>query len=281
MYRVKPKVSTIVLNWNNFGDTSSCLSSLQLLNYSNNSVLLIDNGSSDDSAARLRAEYPGAHILETGRNLGFAGGCNFGIRQALMEGADYVWLLNNDTTVDREALRTLVEKATTDSRVAAVGSAVYFMDDPQRIQVWGGGYIDFVLGRSRHFLRRVPDAKIEFLTGASMLISRQAIEAIGLFDEGFFMYWEDADYCFRLRRAGWQLAVAAESKVWHKGSTFVGQGSVNSYRYFNASAARFFRSHASLPFFSFWLGSVLRLGKRIVVGDWEKTRAAWAGITQR
>jgi GT2 family glycosyltransferase len=240
--------------------------------------VVVDNGSSDDSAKRLRAQYPEVQVIETGKNLGFAGGCNLGIRHALAEGADYIWLLNNDTTVDSGALRAMVEKAESNSQVGAVGSAIYFMDEPERMQAWGGGYINWWLGGSGHFLKPVPDQQIPFLTGASLLISRRAVEAVGMLDEGFFMYWEDADYCFRLRQRGWQLAVASGSKVWHKGSTCVGKGSINSYRYFNASASRFFKKHAAVPFFSFWVGFGLRLGKRILAGDWERTRAVWAGL---
>ena len=94
------------------------------------------------------------------------------------------------------------------------------MDDPQRIQAWGGGYINLWLGRSGHFLKPVSDRQIPFLTGASLLVSREALEDIGLLDEGFFMYWEDADFCFRLRRAGWKMAVEGLAQGVH----FCGKG---------------------------------------------------------
>jgi GT2 family glycosyltransferase len=278
---LRDKAYIIVLNWNGWEDTSRCLSSLQQLDYRNHCVIVVDNGSTDDSVARICEAFPAVKLVETGKNLGFAGGCNVGIREALAEGADFIWLLNNDTIVDPGALRAMVDKAGTNPRVGAVGSAIYFMDEPQQMQVWGGGYINLWLGRSGHFLQPVPDQRIPFLTGASLLISRRAIEVVGMLDEGFFMYWEDADFCFRLRRAGWLLAVAGKSRVWHKGATFVGKGSVSSYRYFNASASRFFKKHAPVPLFSFWVGFGLRLAKRMVVGDWERTRAVWAGMTQR
>lgn len=278
---MKQRVFIVVLNWNNYRDTSACLLSLGALDYPNSHTIVIDNGSTDDSASQLRNEFPGIEIVETKKNLGFAGGCNVGIRMASAENADFVWLLNNDTKVDAGALSALVAKAETDARMGAVGSAIYFMDQPQRMQVWGGGRVKFWTGRSGHFLRPVLDSRIEFITGASMLIPRSAIEEVGLLDERYFMYWEDADYCFRLREAGWRLGIAEQSKVWHRGSTFVGRGSVNSYRYFNSSAARFFKRHAAMPLFSFWVGCALRLAKRIIVGDWEKTRASWAGMTER
>ena len=275
------KVHVIVLNWNGWADTSSCLSSLEHLNYQPYQVIVVDNGSTDDSASRLRRQFPALELIETGKNLGFAGGCNVGIRQALDQGADFIWLLNNDTTVDPGALQALVDKARENQRIGAVGSAIYFMDEPQRIQAWGGGYINLWLGRSEHFLKRISDRQIQFLTGASLLLSRPALQAVGMLDEGFFMYWEDADFCFRLRRAGLQLAVAGRSIVWHKGSDDLGEGERSV-----PTSTSMPPPHASLEstplcrfFLSGW-GLLCGLRKEYSWEDWERTRAVWAGMTQ-
>ena len=271
------KVHIVVLNWNGWSDTSACLSSLQQLHYGNYRVIVVDNGSTDDSVERIRKGFPWADLIETGKNLGFAGGCNAGIRQGLAQGADFIWLLNNDTVVDPGALQALVNKAKTDPRIGAVGSAIYCMEDREHLQCWGGGYISFLLGKGWHYLEPVQDEKLQFITGASLLLPRGAIKEIGVLDEGFFMYWEDGDYCFRLRRAGWRLAVAGNSNVWHRGSAFVGSKSAKIDTYFNASAARFFQKHAWAPGVPLWTGVALRLAKRAVLGDWERVRAVWAG----
>jgi len=273
------KVFTVVLNWNGWRDTAACVSSLAQMRYVNNQVIVVDNGSENDSACQLKSEFPSLQLIETGQNLGFAAGCNIGIQRAIEQSADFVWLLNNDTIVDPEALQRLVHEAQGDRRIAAVGSAIYFMEEPQQLQAWGGGHVNFWLGRSRHFLAPVPDEAVDFITGASMLVSRAALGSVGLLDEQFFMYWEDADFCFRLRNAKWKLAVAGDSKVWHKGSASVGKNSVNLDTYFNASAARFFRKHATAPFIPLWTGGGLRLAKRLLNGDWQRIRAVWAGIT--
>jgi GT2 family glycosyltransferase len=273
------KVCLILLNWNGWRDTSACLSSLQHLNYENCRIVVVDNGSTDDSCARLRNAFPSVEVIQTGKNLGFAGGCNVGIRQALEDGAEFVWLLNNDTTVDPEALSTLVDKAISQVDIGAVGSAIYFADDRGRLEAWGGGRINFLLGRSRHFVASVADERVQFITGASLLLRRNAIEVVGQLDEGFFMYWEDADYCFRLRRAGWRLAVAGQSKVWHKGSASVGKRSARMDTYFNASAVRFFERHACVPLVPLSVGIGLRLLKRVAARDWERVRAVWAGVS--
>ena len=149
---MQPKVCIIVLNWNGWADTCHCLSSLQHLTYSNYRILVVDNGSTDDSVEQIRTQFPGIELVEAGSNLGFASGCNAGIARALAAGADYVWLLNNDTTVDASALGGLVDKASSGLRIGAVGSAIYFTEEPNRLQAWGGGAVNFWLGRSRHFL---------------------------------------------------------------------------------------------------------------------------------
>jgi GT2 family glycosyltransferase len=276
-----PKVSIVVLNWNGRSDTLECLASLEHLEYANYQVIVIDNGSSDDSVFHIRQRHPHVELLETGRNLGFSAGCNVGIYRSLEQGADYVWLLNNDTTADPGALTSLVGTAIADARTGATGSAIYSARRPHQLDAWGGGRINFWLGRSRHALRPVPDEAIDFLTGASILISRTVLERMGLLDEGFFMYWEDADYCYRLRRAGFRIAVAGESRIWHKGSASVGKASPQMDTYFNASAARFFRRHARLPQISLWTGVLLRLAKRLLAGKWDHARAVWTGVTSQ
>jgi GT2 family glycosyltransferase len=219
--------------------------------------------------------FPDISIIEAGENLGFAGGCNLGIRHALRDETEYVWLLNNDTTVDSRALGAMVERAEVDPKIGAVGSAIYSAGEPERLLAWGGGYINFWLGCSRHFQCSVPDNEIEFLTGASLLLRRSSLESVGPLDEGFFMYWEDGDYCFRLRRAGWKLATAGKSKVWHKEQGSSIKKSVLLDAYFNRSAARFFVRHAPIPTISIGAGMGLRIAKRIFIGDWERARALW------
>jgi GT2 family glycosyltransferase len=253
-----------------------CLTSLESLSYRNFRVVVVDNDSTDDSVSQIRRAFPDVAIIEAEKNLGFAGGCNLAIRQALQDGAEYVWLLNNDTTVDPGALVAMVEMADADPKIGAVGSAIYSAEEPERLLAWGGGYINFWLGRSRHFLTSVPNNEIQFLTGASLLLRRCALDSVGLLDEGFFMYWEDGDYCFRLRRAGWTLAVAGNSVVWHKEQGTVGKKSTLLDSYFNRSATRFFARHAPVPFISIWVGIGLRIAKRICIGDWERARVVWA-----
>jgi GT2 family glycosyltransferase len=270
----------VLVNWNGWQDTIECLTSLQTLDYEDWKALVIDNGSTDDSLQRIRTKFPRVEIIELGRNLGFAAGCNAGIRLALGRGAEYIWLLNNDTLVDPKALRAMVDRAEADPKIGAVGSVIYFMEEPQRLQAWGGGYVSFWLGGSRRFVNPVNDEKLQYITGTSLLLRRSALEMVGLLDEGFFMYWEDTDYCFRLRGSGWSLAVAEKSKLWHKESASVTNRSARKDTLSFRSAVRFFERYSPVPFVSVWVGMGLRLGQRAVRGDWKMVRAIWEGFRQ-
>jgi GT2 family glycosyltransferase len=277
--RPEPRVVILVLNWNNAKDTLDCLVSLRALVYKNYGVLVLDNGSTDDSVAMIRAGAPDIEVLELGRNLGFGGANNVGMRRAMADASEYVWLLNNDTTVDPNALSALVASAEANAKVGAVGSAVFRADQPTALQAWGGGCVNFWLGSSRHFTEPVPDDAVEFLTAASVLLRTAAIAASGAFDEKFFFYWEDAELCFRLRRQGWRLAVAGGAKVWHRESATAGRNRDTMDLNFSRSSVRFFKLYSRMPSVSIGVSSMLRLVKRAMSGEWSRVRAVWNGLT--
>ena len=201
---MNPRVVCVVLNWNGWRDTLECLNSLMESSYSELTIIVVDNGSNDDSVAKIRATYPEILLLESGTNLGFAGGNNVGIRYALAHGADYVWLLNNDTKPAPGALAELVAKARTDSRIGAVASICYYADNPSKVQAWAGTRVNLWVGYVRNSTVPRPDEWFEALYGASILIARAAIENVGLLDENFFLYLEETEFCLRLRRKGWR-----------------------------------------------------------------------------
>ncbi len=276
---MKPLTYIILLNWNGWRDTLNCLESLRSLNYPNYKVLVVDNGSNDESVEEIRKANLDAVVLETGKNLGFSGGCNVGIRFALSQNAKFVWLLNNDTTVDADALFEMVNVAEEDPKKGGVGSVIYYMNDSLRIQAWGGGKVSFWTGRSYHIKSQVSDSCLDYLTAASLLLRCSALEKTGLLDEkNFFMYWEDADLCFRLRKNGWKLAVASRSSIWHKESASLGKKSLKTDTYFNASAVRFFYRHATFPCIPISVGVGFRLAKRIVFGRIKNLAAVLQGV---
>ncbi len=270
------RVEIVVLNWNGWQDTIACLRSLQKQDYPNFHTVVVDNDSSDQSSDHIRQAIRSIELIESGANLGFGGGCNVGIRRAMSRGADYVWLINSDATADSTALSALVETAEANPRLGSVGSVLFEADTPDTVQLWGGGQVGLWTGQCHNQRAAAP---LDFVSGASVLLRCSALEQAGLFDEAtFFMYWEDTDLAFRLRNAGWSLAVAAKSHVWHKQSASVGQGSPLLDRYFTQSGVRFLRRYAPVPAISIALMLSRMLFKRLLIGNAKRWRAVLEGF---
>jgi GT2 family glycosyltransferase len=227
--------------------------------------------------------FPDVEIIVNDKNLGFAAGCNVGMRYALNQGADYVFLLNNDTLIDPAALGHLVELAVDD--VGMVAPKIYYADEPTRI--WS-------IGGTRHPLttEKTGDARNELDTGqweevlerdylpaCALLVSRRLLDEVGLFDERFFMYYEDADLALRARRAGFRLLLAPQAKVWHKVSISSGGSDSPNERYWMArSSVRFYRQHVRglhwLIVLPYRTGSAVKMVSRLL---WSRRgRSAWA-----
>lgn len=125
------------MNWNGWRDTLDCLASLREQEYSNLQILVVDNGSTDDSVERIRSAFPEARLIETGKNIGFPSGCNVELRAALAGSAEFLWLLNNDTVCPPDTLRKLVRRAMASPEAGLVGTVLLHAHDPTKVQAWG------------------------------------------------------------------------------------------------------------------------------------------------
>jgi GT2 family glycosyltransferase len=222
-------VAIVVLNWNGGAMTIDCIKSLQGLTYHNYLTVIVDNGSTDGSAGTIQAAFPGIRLVENGKNLGFAGGNNPGIRCALDNGADYVLLLNNDTEVDPSFLDELVKVAESDPAIGIASPKIYYYSEPDRLW-FAGGVIDYWKGDTRHVGEgEIDDGRYDsvsntgFVSGCAMLVKRKVIEDIGLLYEPMFLYYEDSDFCARARRAGYRIVMAPKARIWHKVSSTTGK----------------------------------------------------------
>jgi GT2 family glycosyltransferase len=184
---------------------------------------VVDNASTDDSVAAIRAAYPEQRILVMEKNLGFCGGNNRGMQDAIQRGAKYVLLLNNDTEFHPDLIRELVEVAETGGRIGAVGAKNIQMEDHS--MVWGAyGRLTYGKELVEVVGWRQPDSPAlaevrdcDWVIGNGIMMSRAAIEAIGGFDENFFGYHEDVDWCIRAREAGFRIVFNGRAIIYHRG----------------------------------------------------------------
>jgi GT2 family glycosyltransferase len=223
-----PHVAVVVLTWNGEDDTLACLASLGRVEYDNLSVVVVDNGSADRTVLRVRTEFPEVAVLETGANLGFAAGNNVGIRHALDRGADYVFLLNNDTEVDPELIRHLVDAAERDASAGVLGPKVFFFSHRDRLW-YGGGWVQRWAGASGHIALGELDrngssdpVETDYVTGCALMARASVLRQVGFLEPAFFIYWEDVDLSVRIRRAGYRALYVPKAVLWHKVSRAYG-----------------------------------------------------------
>ena len=238
-----------------------------------------------DRAAAEAGEMVGAAelvIIRTGGNLGFSGGNNVGLRHILArDEARFIWLLNNDTVVAPDSLSHLVQRAGQDDTIGAVGATVLEFSEPDIVQYLGGA--SFAAWRGRIALLgtgqpasapRPEPARLDYISGGCLLVRAEALEEVGLLDERFFMYSEDADFCFCLRRAGYRLALAADAEIWHKGGASSVPGSpLHDYHNLVGNLLVMRKHHPWHMPFTVPYALYRYLAPRIVRGDWKRAAA--------
>ncbi len=302
-----PKVTAVVLNWCNEEVTRACLASLAASDYRPLAVLLVDNGSPDGSGERLREAFPEVDFLQTGANLGYAGGNNRGIVRAMEEGADFVLVVNNDIVLAPDAVSHLVRTAlggaeevrrslcgrlrrrgAKNGPVGGVSPKILYHHDPARIW-FGGGCFSPLRGLGLHLREGERDDRLEegpgeisFMTGACCLLSARALQEVGGFDENFFAYVEDADLSLRLLRAGYRLLYQPRARVLHHAPPPGTPPTPFQIRQRDRNRLLVMAKHYSpwqrFPFLARFLATRIALGVGYVLrGDRERVRALWEG----
>ncbi len=253
-----PSVFVILLNWNRPKDTLECIASLREQPYPNSHVVVVDNGSSDDSVERIRCSGGGnLTLLEAGENLGFTGGNNLGVQYALDHGADYVWVLNNDTIVLPGALETLVQAAETDAQIGMVSPKILFHPEHQLVWFGGADYDKwFLIGRCLGYGQKDVgqfdrEQDIPWATGCALLIRREVLETVGLLNNDYFSNGEDLDYSLNAITHGYRIRYTPSSVIWHKEAVAFGGRDAPRYAYYQTRNLLFLHSR--------WAGSWHRL----------------------
>ena len=257
-----PKVSIIILNWNGLEDTLECLKSLCKITYPNYNITVVDNGSQGDDVKILGKKFGDyIHIIENEKNYGYTGGNNIGIRYALAHHQpDYFLIQNNDTIVAPDFLNAMVSVAECNQSIGIVGPKVYYHDLPDRIHS-AGVRINMWTGQTFPIGIKQIDAgqydshyEVDCVCGCTLLVRNEIIQNIGLFDDSYFCYWDETDYCIRAQRAGYKVVFAPEAKIWHRKNLkqklfnkLPGEekASSASYYFWARNRFRFMRKHAS------------------------------------
>lgn len=215
-----PKIWIAVLHYQGADNTIACVETIQKLNYQGFQILIADNCSPDNSGDNVRQTFPDYDYLQIPENLGFAGGSNAAINYCIEQGAEWIWLLNNDTKLPESSLTALMDVALKDEKAGVLGARVC-TPDGDSYHKSGRGEIDFARGKT--FEKGDVDEskdKIEcqWISGSNMLFRARAFKEMNGFDEKFFLYFEDTDICWRLNQAGWKCLLVPSAKVFHQGN---------------------------------------------------------------
>lgn len=251
MNQVRELVGVVVLNWNQETDTRECLASLRLVRGAALRVFVVDNGSPPESVDRLEREFSDVTFIRLGENRGFAGGNNVGIERALREGVSHVLLLNNDTLVEPEFIRPLLD-GLDGHKAGVVGPKIYHHPDVTR--VWfAGGLIDWRTGRQWHLGAGELDGaqwstarEVDYVTACCLLAPAQVFREVGNLDERYFIYFEETDWNLRAGRKGYRRWYVLDSRIFHKVSRAMRTGSPTSDYYYARNRLLLFRDHAPI-----------------------------------
>ena len=240
-----PSVTIIVLNWNAAHFLPDCLTALLNLNYPNFKVVVVDNNSSDDSIELVHRSFPAVKLICSQSNHGFAAGNNLAVQQA---DTDFVVLVNPDVVVDADWLHHLVLPMQADETIGITGSKLFY---PGRTLIQhAGGFITAPQALPGHYGLRETDTgqydvqtEVDYVIGAALAIRRDVVAQIGPMDEGFFLYYEECDWCTRARQAGYRVVYVPEATAVHFESVTLAQNNVEYFKIFHTSRWRYLLKH--------------------------------------
>lgn len=281
-----PEVAIVILNWNQAEETVECLTSVKSLAYSNYRVVVVDNGSRDGSPVRILEQCPWVELIRNKRNVGFAEGCNTALRKLLESQTPYFLFLNNDAKIDSRCLTLLVDEMERKPEVGIVGAVNYSLTKPDlpwtcgHRFIWWSGTLERLLPPKEW---KEPLFNIQSVSGSCFLVRRELFKKIGLFDERFFIYYEETDFCLKAKRAGFGVMVHREASVWHEGSHTFGRRSAVEYYLFTRNHALCLMRHCPKGFLPsasviYGLKTFLRCLLLIGRGQFREASAVSAGV---
>ncbi|HEY0895910.1 MAG TPA: glycosyltransferase family 2 protein [Sphingobacteriaceae bacterium] len=254
-------VAVILLNWNAHELTANCIRSL--LKHSDTrlfDIIVADNGSADGSPDKLREQFPDLHYIDNNANLGFAGGNNAALRYSIGAGYEFSLIINNDTVAEEDIVTPLVKHLRGHTNVAAVQPLIRFLGQKDKIWNGGSGFND-VFGYAYSATGAPEPREVEWVTGCCFLVRNEVLQKTGLFNEGYFLYYEDTDLSFRIREKGYKLHFLPSATLYHEAgasgkTSSNGEGTLNPLIHYYTSRNRiwFLRQHSQRRFAPFICG---------------------------
>jgi GT2 family glycosyltransferase len=248
-----PLIYVIILAWNQFSDTRECLQSLLNTTYCNLKCILVDNGSTDETAERIEKEFPRVKIIRTETNLGISGGYNLGLQYALNKQAEYLVIMNNDTVIDSEALAHMLKAIQQSSSIGMVMPKIFLYNQRDRLWCIGARWRQVppsvkTIGANAADTFFTPFS-LEFAPSCCLMISRKALEEVGLFDLRYKFYYSDWDFSLRFRKRGYIIRFVPEARLWHKVSQSTVKENKPAKWWYNMGqgSVLFFLSYTSFP----------------------------------
>jgi Predicted glycosyltransferases len=283
-----PLVTIITINYNQLQMTCELLDSLRKVTYPAMEVIVVDNNSLEDPTAVISQNYPEVKLVLSKENLGFAGGNNLGIE---ISNGDYLLFLNNDTEVDPGFIEPMVRMFESNPAAGIASAKILFYDSPETIQYAGSSRINPFTGRSKRtgFMEKDQGQhdvlhETDLAHGAAMMVPRKVIDKAGMMPEFFFLYYEEVDWCESIKKAGFKIYFVPQSKVYHKESMSIGQGSTLKTYYLTRNRLLYMRRNTSglkkvtwilfFLFFSIPKNTLMFTLKR----DLEHAKAFWKGL---
>jgi len=295
----------VLLNWNGWQDTIDCINSVYENIYENFRIVLLDNDSMDDSVERIQEYLQSSNIdlcyvneqflskierkefvfIQNNANYGFAKGINVGFRFCLSQkDCENIWLLNTDAVIEKDTLKALKDALYRDAKNALSGSVIRYYDEPDVIQTIGGGRFFPLLANGKLFYKNSEISvleeidfdeeikKLDYIMGASLLIKKEALIDVGLFDENYFVYAEELDLCKRVKENGWRFTVAKKSFIYHKDSASTKDKKGMFFYLLNKSNSYYVKKHygkvfAWIAFFANFMINVISSVKRKYIKD--------------
>jgi GT2 family glycosyltransferase len=240
-----PLIWIIVLHWCGIENTKACLHSLKQVDYSNHRILLVDNGSKENDSETLRNQFEDISVLRLDKNYGYTGGNNQGMEYCIEKNAEFVWILNNDTTIYPDTLDKLIAAALSDAAAGAIGgpAAVRNTEAGDFVKI-GQGIIDY----SRVTTPLIEPASndiidCDWLSGCNLVLRVSALNKVGKLDDNYFLYFEDADLCMRLRNNGWKCLLVPSAYIEHIGGASSSKNKYAQFYYYARNRLYFFSTY--------------------------------------